>query len=334
MMLRIASIACAVLVAATQSAAQDSVLGTFTVNGKTTRFSQVYATMEAAPGDPSTKYLLLLVSDVPLAPADRTPDRLTASARSGVLHAVKLRWKYGYDSIAVIPYHAGIAETGHAFASMSTVNLSALDDKRVHAEFKSKMLGQTWFFNALIKAAIVTGGVAALEPDAPSMAPSVEAEADPKTRVAEADPTALKRSLGAMGYEYKPAAFFQAIADRNAKAVSQFLKAGMSPNQKDDQNRYALNYAVLFCAQSQEESEAVIRALLAAKADVKTKDPDNGTTPLVGSVQSCSAGTVDALVKAGSDLSAKSNGGATALQLAKIFGRSEVAAVLEKAGAK
>ena len=335
MLLRLVLITCTLVAAvAPETAAQDSVLGTFTVNGKTTRFSQVYATMEVAPGDASEKYLLLLVADVPVAAADRTPDRLTALARAGALHAVKLRWKYGFDSIAVIPYHAGIADTGRAFASMSTVNLSALDDKRVHAEFKSKMLGQTWFFNAIVKAAIIAGGVATLEPDAPSMAPGVLAEADPKNRVAEADPTALKRSLGSMGYEYTPTAFFHAIADRNAQAVTQFVKAGMSPNQKDDQNRFALNYAVLFCSQSPEESEAVIRALVAAKADVKTKDPDNGTTALVGSVQSCSAGAVDALIKAGSDLTAKSNGGATALQLAKIFQRAEVVAVLERAGAK
>jgi uncharacterized protein len=78
----------------------------------------------------------------------------------------------------------------------------------------------------------------------------------------------------------------------------------------------------------------VIRALIAAKADVKTTDPDNGTTALVGSVQSCSAGSVDALIKAGSDLSAKNNGGLTALQLARVFQRAEIVAVLEKAGAK
>jgi hypothetical protein len=332
---RMVGVCAAIVAVAAPLAAQNSVLGTFTVNGKTTRFNLIYATFEAAPDDPGEKYLILLVSDVPIAPADRTPERLSALAQTGKVKVIKLRWKYGFDSIAVVPYHADIAESGRAFASMSTVNLSALDDKRVHAEFKSKMLGQTWFFNAIVKSVIATGGVAVLEPDVTttSMAPGT-AEADPTRTVDEADPAALKRSLGGMGYEYKPEAFFQAIADRNAQAVTQFLKAGMSPNQKDEQNRYALNYAVLFCAQSPEESEAVIRALVSAKADVKTKDPDNGTTALVGSVQSCSAGSVDALIKAGSDLSAKSNGGTTALQLAKIFGRAEVVAVLDKAGAR
>ena len=39
-------------------------------------------------------------------------------------------------------------------------------------------------------------------------------------------------------------------------------------------------------------------------------------------------------MKAGSDLGAKSNGGMTALQLARIYQRTDVVAVLEKAGAK
>jgi hypothetical protein len=325
----IPAVCAAIFAVAAPASAQDSVLGTFTVNGKTTRFTNVYATMETSPLDASEKYLILLVTNVPVGAGDRSPGKLMGMATAGTLHAVKLRWRYGADDIAVVPYHAGIAETGRAFASMSTVNLSALDDNRVNAEFKSKMLGQTWFFNAIVKAAIVTGGVAMLEPNV---------EAAPSSAAATAgrggDPTALKKSLGGMGYEFTPGAFFQAIGDRKAAAVTLFLQAGMSPNQKNSQNRYALNHAVLFCAQSQEESAAVIQALVAGKADVKTKDPDNGTTALVGAVQSCSAGAVAALVKAGSDLTAKSNGGMTALQLAKIFGRAEIVQVLEKASAK
>jgi ankyrin repeat protein len=43
---------------------------------------------------------------------------------------------------------------------------------------------------------------------------------------------------------------------------------------------------------------------------------------------------VDALIAAGSDLTAKSAGGMTALQLADIFQRPQIAAALRKAGAK
>jgi len=307
--------------------AQDSVIGTFTVAGKTTKFSNVYATLEASPTNSSEKYLILLVSDVAIAPADRAPARLTNLASTGAIHALKLRWKYGFDSVAVIPYHSGVQETGYAMASMSTVNLSSLSEDRVSAEFKSKMLGQTWFFNALIKAAIVKGGTATLEPD-------VDTTVTPAASGGKTDPTSLKRALGKMGYEFTPDAFFQAIGDHKAEAVKLFIQAGMSPNQKNEQNRYALNHAVVFCAQSPGEAADVIQALLAGKADVKTKDPDNGTTALVGSVQSCNLAAVEALIKAGSDLTAKSNGGTTALQLANIFQRPELAAALKKAGAK
>jgi hypothetical protein len=305
---------------------QDSVLGTFTVGGKTVRFTHVYASFETSPLDASQKYLVLLVSDAPVAVADRSSQRLKTLATSGAIHAVKLRWKYGFDSIAVVPYHAAIPETGRAFAAMSTINISALDDIRINAEFKSKMLGQTWFFNAIVKAVIAKGGVAVLEPEVESL--------PPLTGGGKGDAATLTRALGAMGFEFTPDAFFQSIADLKPKAVTLFLQAGMSANLKNDQNRYALNHSVLFCAQSAEESAAVIQALLAAKADVKTKDPDNGTTPLVGAVQSCSVAAVKALVDAGSDLTAKSNGGTTALQLARIYQRADVVAVLEKAGAK
>ena len=321
-------IACAVLaVLPARSTAQDSAIGTFTVNGKTVKFAHVYATREASPDEPGQSYLMLLVSDVPVAAADRTPARLAALGQSGSLHAVRLRWKYGVDDIAVIPYHAAIGESGRAFASLSTVNLSALDDNRVNAEFKAKMLGQTWFFNAIVKAAIAKGGVAVLEP-------AVDVSLPTAPTGGKTDQAALKRSLGAMGYEFKPEAFFQAIAGRKAQAVTMFIQAGMSPNQKDQQGNYALNYAVLFCAQSAEESAAVIQALLAGKADVKTRNPQNGTTALVDATQSCSVAAVDALVKAGSDLNAKANSGLTALQLAKIYQRADVVAVLVKAGAK
>ncbi len=163
---------------------QDSVLGTFTVGGKTSRFNHVYASFETSPVDDSQKYLVLLVSDIPVTIADRSSERLQVLAQSGGLRAVKLRWKYGLDTIAVVPYHSGIAETGRAFAAMSTINISALDDIRINAEFKSKMLGQTWFFNAIVKAAIAKGGVAVLEPGVENLPPALSSggKNDPTAR--------------------------------------------------------------------------------------------------------------------------------------------------------
>ena len=308
--------------------AADKATGTFTVEGKTVRFTEVYASLERDPVQAGRKYLMLLVADVPVAPADRAPDRLLALAKSGTIHAVRIRWTYGTDSLTVIPYHRDIAESGRAIQQFATLNLSKFDDVSVDAEFKSKMLGQAWHFNALVKAAVAQGGVATLEPDADVLAES------PGGAASGVDASALKRQLGGLGYEFKPEAFFQAIGDRNAEAVTLFVQAGMSPNIKNDQGRYALNHAVLFCGQDAAKASAVVVALVKAKGDVSTKDPDNKTTPLVGSVQSCNVDAVQALIAAGSDLSAKSAGGMTALQLADIFQRPEIAAALRKAGAK
>jgi hypothetical protein len=317
------------VVLAGSAQAADKVVGTFTVEGKTVKFAGVYATLERDPADSSTKYLMLLVTDVPVAPADRVPARLLALAKAGTIHAVRIRWTYGADHVTVTPYHRDIAESGRAFQRFATLNLSKFDDANVDAEFKAKMLGQAWHFSAIVKAAVAPGGVATLEPDAPLAAEAPLADAP-----AAGNAAAPKRQLGALGYEFKPESFFQAIGDRHEAAVKLFLQAGMSPNVKNDQGRYALNHAVLFCGQDAAAASAVIIALVNGKGDVRTKDPDNKTTPLVGAVQSCRIDAVQALIAAGSDLSAQSAGGMTALQLADIFQRAEIAAALRKAGAK
>lgn len=333
MFLRMNAILCVsvlfALAVITSAAPADKAIGTFTVGGKTDRFTQVYATLEADPQEANDKYLMLLVADVSVVPADRTPDRLLSLAKSGTLHATRIRWKYGTDNVTVVPYHQGIAESGRAFRNFATLNLSKFDNVNIDAEFKSKMLGQAWHFNAIVKASVAKGGVAMLEPDADTAAESPTAGAS-----AANDTTSLKRQLGGIVYEFKPGALFQAIGDRNAAAVELFLKIGMSPNIKDEQGRYALNHAVLACGADPATGSAVVIALVRGKGDVKTRDPDNKTTPLVGAVQSCSVEAIDVLVKAGSDLSAKSAGGTTALQLADIYQRKDVAALLRKAGAK
>jgi hypothetical protein len=314
------------------AAPADKVSGSFTVEGKTTKFSEVYATLETDPGQPAKHYLMLLVADVAVTPVDRAPARLLTLAKAGRVHALRIRWTYGGDAVAVVPYHEGIAESGRAFPQMTTLNLTKYDDSNIDAEFKSKVLGQSWQFAAAIKAAVANGGVATLEPDVDATVPASPANAPAAS--GGGDATALKRQLGALGYEFTPNAFFQAIGEHKVSAVELFLQAGMSPNIKDDRGRYALNHAVLSCGADAAQASAVVVALVRAKGDVKTKDPDNKTTPLVGAVQSCNVEAIDALIKAGSDLTAKSAGGMTALQLADIFQRPDIAALLRKAGAK
>lgn len=315
--------------------AADSVSGTFTA-GAPVRLTHVYASVEKDKRGGSSEYLIVLVSDVAVAPSDQEPDRLSALAKAGTLHALRIRWTQGTDAIAVVPYHQRIAESGYAFPSALTMNIRKFNDTAIDAEFKSKMLGQTWTFDADVKAAVTRGGPTTIEPDVPAPAEATAAGGKPSLagKATSPDATAAKMKLGSLGFEFTPEGFFQAIGQRKLDAVTLFLQAGMSPNQKDGRGRYALNQAVLTCGQQAAEGSAIVIALVAAKADVKTQDPDNKTTALVGSVQSCNVDAVNALIKAGSDLTAKSAGGMTALQLAVIFQKTDIADALRKAGAK
>src|SRR4051794_25044454 len=90
-----------IALAAVPVSAADKATGTFTVEGKTVRFTDVYASLDRDPVAAGRKYLMLLVTDVPVAPADRVPDRLLALAKAGTLHAVRIRWTYGTDALAV-----------------------------------------------------------------------------------------------------------------------------------------------------------------------------------------------------------------------------------------
>ena len=314
------------MLSAAAVAGADKALGTFTVSGKTIRFSEVYATLERDASRSNLEYLILLVADRKVAASDRTPERLQAMAQAGKLHALRMRWTYGTDGLAIVPYHPGVAGSGTAFHNLATLNLTRLDDRNVGAEIKSKMLGQDWHFNAIVEAAIGKGGVAVLEPDSDQMPKAVPLEA----ALADTTPAGLKRRLGAQGYEFTPDEFFRAIGDGVAYTVELFLQAGMSPNAQDGRKRSALHHAVVFCATDASSASEVVIALVRARADVNVRDPDNRTTPLMGAVPKCTVEAIATLIDAGSDLSARSAGGATALQLAETHQRAEVIKLLRR----
>jgi hypothetical protein len=324
---RLSFVALLLPIAAARILAADSVSGTFTVQGKTVRFTQIYTTIEREAEGPGREHLVL-VADAPVAPADRAPDRLLALSKAGTVRAVRMRWVSGTDQVLVVPYHQQIPQSGRAFSSFVILDITRLNDKGVEATFESKMLGQEWNFKAIVKATPVKGGVVVLEPEGD---PTIETPGTPAAGDSAA--TAIKRQLGAKKYQFTPDAFFHAIADGDAEAVDLFLKAGMSPNTQNDQRHYALNYSTLFCASNGPKATAVIVALARAKADAKNKSPE-GQTVLISALQSCSVDAIDALVKAGADVSAKAPSGMTALALAEIFQRADVADLLRKAGAK
>lgn len=314
----------------------DDALGTLTVRGKTTTLRSVAAAEQTDPDDPKGRWLVILASDRNVAAEDRNVARLTELARDGKLHAVRILWHVGFDSVFAVPYDSRLPQSGRSGSEHPTINLRRYGDGRVDAEFQSKMLGQDWFFHANVKAAVVSGGVAEIEPEAeegeePAAAASSAAGGQKATGGGD-----KKVALGKLGYEYNPAMLRHAVSDGKLEAVRLFLELGMSPNAHAKGED---NYLILAAQRCADEAEGkprseVLEALVTAGGDVKAKD-QNGSTSLLWAVETgCSPSTIRALLKAGADPSARAKGGATPLMFAEIYGRTEILEILRKAGAK
>jgi hypothetical protein len=317
------------LAAVSLAARSDSkALGTLTVSGKTTVLTEVAVAEQADPSDRSASWLVILASDRKVAEADRSIARLADLARSGQLHAVRILWMVGTDTVRAVPYDAALSQSGRIAPEHPTINLRSYGSGKLDAEFGSKMVGQSWHFHANVKAPVVSGGVAELEPEA-------EAESGAAGGAAAAGEGGGKAALGRMGYEYTEQSFGHAVADGNLEAVRLFLNLKMSPNAHAKGDVHPMLLAAQLCANQPETKprSEVLEALTAAGGDVKAKD-DNASTPLLWAVQTgCAPSAVAALLKAGADPNARSKGGATPLTFAEMFGRTEIADVLRKAGA-
>jgi len=320
-------IGCALMSASALSAA-DSVVGTMIVKGRPFPLTQVSASIQKEP-DGGQKWLVVLVSDAPVAAADRTPERLAALAAAGKVRAVRVVWKEGFDAVMASPYHSGLAQSGKLGAEHPTINLDRYDDKRFEGYVKSKMLGQDWFFEAHIKADLLQGGAFALEEEADEPEPVARASGSGD------DKAQKKRALGRLGYEYNGETFSRAIQDANVEAVGLFLEAGMAADGADTPDRHPLLLAVTGCAYKHEAAALQTVQLLlkaGAKADAGVKD---GITPLLRAAQFCEGPEIlQALVAAGANVNTKAPGGGTPLMLAKVMGRTRSEELLRRAGAR
>ena len=310
-----------VLLAASLSlpAFADSALGTLTVNGKTTILKAVAATEETdAEGG---KWLVILASDRKVE-GDRSIARLAGLAKDGRLHAVRILWQVGSDTVRAVPYDANLPASGRMGLERPTLDLTEYGSGRVKAEFKSKMVGQTWHFHANVRADVAPGGTLELEPEAETFGAAVPGGD-------------RKLELGKLGFAYDEGSFGHAVSDANLDAVRLFLEIGMSPNARGKGDVHPMLLASMGCGQSDGKPRSeVLEALVAAHGDVKAKD-DNGSTALLWAVQGgCSPSSIRALLKAGSDPNVRAKGGATPLMFAEIFQRTEIAEILKKAGAK
>lgn len=307
----------------------DDALGTLTVKGKTTILREVTAAEQADPKDPSEHWLVILASDRKVE-GERTVARLTELARDGKLHAVRILWLMGTDTVRAVPYDAALPQSGRMGSEHPTLDLRRSGKGRVDAEFRSKMTGQDWHFHANVKAAVVEGGVIEFEPEAE------EEEKVSAEGAAGSGSPPKKVVLGKLGYEYTEGMFVHAVADGNLEAVRLFLQIGMSPNAHEKSETHPMFLAAMLCGNQPESKprSEVLEALVAAGGDVKAKD-ENFSTPLLWAVQTgCTPSAVRALLKAGADPSAKAKGGATPLMFADIFQRKEIGAMLRAAGGK
>ena len=312
---------------ASASLSADSVVGTLTIHGEPTPLRSVAVAKQADPDTPSVSWLVILASDRPVAPEDRALARLAELAAAGKLKAVRVLWHEGLDRAIAAPYAAGLRGSGKLGAEHPTIDLERYDDRRFEGNIKSKMVGQDWFFQAQVKAALRSEGTVELEPEAEEAPAEAEAApADPKTQ--------MKMQLGKLGYEYNAEMFRHAVSDANVKAVKLFLELGMSPNQPWPADEQPLSFAILNCGDEHEaEALEITRALLGAgaKADAGSKD---GITPLLTAAQHCSSvEIVDALIKAGANVNTRAPGGATPLMFAKLFNKTAMEASLRRAGA-
>jgi ankyrin repeat protein len=298
----------------------DDALGTLTVKGKTTILKAVAATEETGEG--GQKWLVILASDRKV-DGDRSVARLTKLAEDGQLHAVRILWQIGTDTVRAVPYDANLPASGRMGQERPTLDLRKYGSGLVEAEFKSKMMGQNWHFHANVKATVAPGGTLELEPEAESF--GAAAPGDDK-----------KLALGKLGYAYDEESFRQAVTDANLDAVRLFLQIGMSPNAHAKGDIHPMLLAAMGCGNQQEGKprSEILEALTAGGGDVKAADM-NGSTSLLWAVEGgCSASSIKALLKAGADPNARAKGGATPLMFAQLYKRTELVEILKAAGAK
>ena len=313
--------------------AADTVLGVFVAHGRTTALKNVYVTLDRDP-DGDEQYQTILVSNMPIAPADRTPARLKALAAQGTLRALRIIWRVGFDSVLAVPYDPTLPESGFAVQESPSINFLRLDDRRLEVRIRSKMIGQAWHYDATIKADIRPGGVLETEPMADAPAPRTTGPGAPAGGRADEE-RRVKMELGKLGFEYSDESFRRAIVDGHVEALKMFLKLGKTPNARDTGGEPLLVLAASFCGSRPGPNRtAVILALIEAGADVKVANSINSTALLETAQYGCDLEVARALLKAGADPNAKTRGGSTPLWWATYNRRDDLIALLKSAGAR
>jgi hypothetical protein len=226
--------------------------------------------------------------------------------------------------VLVALYHPQLVQSGLAFREQSVLSVTALNPAHVEGDVRSKQPGEPWAFSVAFAADIARGGLAAIEPLAPAVAPSPA--------------TGPMAQLGRRGYEFTAEALFHAISKGDPEAVRLFLAAGMSPSATPAGAAHpahdALMFAIAACPREPVQAHHdIVLVLVQAGANVNVRDGNNAT-PVIWAADKCGPSVIQALVDAGADVNARANGGGTALMLAEVLGKADNAAILRKAGAR
>jgi hypothetical protein len=324
---------------AAAAAAGDTTQGTFTVNGKTRLFKYVYVTRAANPEQPHAHYLIILVSDAEVPASSRVPPALADLARRGQIHAVRVIWKEGTDSLVATPFHSEVEGSGQPTVGGTMIDLRAYNERRLSAQINSKPLGQAWHFNATLEAAVVPATLTKedLAEPVPIVPETTDVERDTRHEKLESDdrdPLSIKRTLGRLNFAATEEGFLQAVNEGNLQAVTLFLRLGLNASAVVDDMPLLMS-AVMHCTSAPAEGRIdIIRALLAGHAKVDVAD-ENGSTPLLWSVNvSCPADVARLLIAAGANVNVKAKGGATPMMLAKVHNRADIIKLLQAAGAR
>jgi hypothetical protein len=313
----------------------DRTSGTLSVGSETTAIAFGYASrqrdasggQEYLDASGGLEYLVVLLADRPVTVADRQPSRLAVLARSGQVRGLRIVWRSGFDDVTVALYHPHVAQSGLAFRDQSVLSLDALSADHVAGNVRSKSLGQGWAFAVAFDGALPQGGLVELEPAAASVA------VGPVAVPSGGAPAGPVATLARRGHEFTSDEMIHSMVTGDLESVRLFLRGGMSPDVKSAEGDSALMLAIGLCTRAPTDAHnAIVLALIEAKANVHVRDGNNSTPP-IWAADKCGPKVIQALVDAGADVNARAKGGATPLMMAEVTGQTENAAILRKAGA-
>ncbi|MCI0611667.1 hypothetical protein L0244_01625, partial [bacterium] len=142
---------------------------------------------------------------------------------------------------------------------------------------------------------------------------------------------AAAAELLSLGVEYGDESCLDAISRKRSEVVKVCLKAGFGPNTPWMEQATAFDSAVSKIANGDEEDLEIIKAMLAAGANVDSKI-GGALTPLMQASMYCKLKFAEVFINAGANVNFKNDQGLTPLVLAQNC--PEVKELLEKHGAK